>query len=137
MHDQSVKITDKRTISLENENKAEIKQNTDHNNQNFNNKEMVDGLHKFKDVQMLSLEDLDSNELLLFFLNIIAQKAMHSLLSTSQNKRNFQEARRFIDLFEVILNFNSNKWPEPELEHILKMQLTELRLQYAKLAPSN
>ncbi|NLI79354.1 MAG: DUF1844 domain-containing protein [Candidatus Riflebacteria bacterium] len=93
------------------------------------------------DEQPLSILELNFFETTNFFLGILIQKAWIALglvgnPATGQLARDPQEARRLIDLITVIADHLKGKWEHPMLESELQTQLTNLRLQFAKL-PKN
>ena len=55
---------------------------------------------------------------------------------TGAIQRKLDEARIFIDLISAIAQANKGRWPNPLAERQLESALSELRLQYARLAPS-
>lgn len=87
----------------------------------------------------LTLLELNFQEISNFFLGILLQKAWLALglvgnPDTGRIERNIPEARQFIDLVSAIADHMKGKWGEPMLETELQTQLTNLRLNYAKLA---
>lgn len=91
--------------------------------------------------QPLSILELNFFETTNFFLGILIQKAWIALglvgnPANGQLASDPQEARRLIDLITVIAEHLKGKWKHPMLESELQTQLTNLRLQFAKL-PQN
>lgn len=90
----------------------------------------------------VSLLDLQRPELVSFFLSIAMQRAVIALgmMPAPGRKgpaRDFAEARFFIDLIANLADFMRGQWGEPMIETQIEQQLTELRLTYARLAPSS
>lgn len=93
------------------------------------------------DEQPLSLLELNSFEITNFFLGLMIQKAWIALglvgnPATGRVERDLAEARRLIDLVSLIAGHMQGKWGHPELEQELQAQLTNLRLNFAKLTPT-
>lgn len=71
-------------------------------------------------------------------LGLLVQKAYVSLglmpnPETGRMKRDLEDAGESIELLEVLLKHFSGKWQVPGMEAELQNQLTNLRLQYARL----
>ncbi len=94
-----------------------------------------------EDEQPLSLLELNFFEITNFCLGLLIQKAWIALglvgnPATGRLERDPAEARRLIDLISLIAGHMQGKWGHPDLEQELQTQLTNLRLNFAKLPPT-